>query len=206
MDTVLVARDKYLKPNGMIFPDKATLVIAAIEDGEYRQDKIDCNFWLIVVWDNVYGFDMSCMKETVQKEPLVDTVNAKAIATDSCIFKEIDINTVTKEDLAFTADFSITAIRDDYVHAFVAYFDIFFNACHRSVQFSTGPQAEYTHWKQTVFYLKRDYITIKQGETIQGTLTCAPNNNNPRDLDISIEYSFDGAIGKIENEISHYRM
>ena len=29
-------------PNGMIFPDKATIYIAAIEDGDYRTEKIDC--------------------------------------------------------------------------------------------------------------------------------------------------------------------
>jgi protein arginine N-methyltransferase 1 len=31
---------------GAIFPDKATLYIAAIEDGQYKHDKID-------FWDNV---------------------------------------------------------------------------------------------------------------------------------------------------------
>lgn len=38
LDTVLVARDKYLKPGGLIFPDKATLYLSAIEDaGTYFQ-------------------------------------------------------------------------------------------------------------------------------------------------------------------------
>lgn len=42
LDTVLVARDKYLAPGGMIFPDKATMYIAAIEDGDYKDEKIGC--------------------------------------------------------------------------------------------------------------------------------------------------------------------
>jgi protein arginine N-methyltransferase 1 len=42
LDTVLYARDKYLVPNGKIFPDKATIYMAAIEDGEYKDDKIGC--------------------------------------------------------------------------------------------------------------------------------------------------------------------
>jgi protein arginine N-methyltransferase 1 len=56
LDTVLYARDKYLVSNGKIFPDKATIYMAAIEDGEYKDDKIGCkgeshifnpfaNFW-----------------------------------------------------------------------------------------------------------------------------------------------------------------
>ena len=33
------------------------------------------------VWDNVYGFDYSCIKEIALKEPLVDTVDVKAVVT-----------------------------------------------------------------------------------------------------------------------------
>lgn len=42
LDTVLYARDKYLVQDGKIFPDKATIYMAAIEDGEYKEDKIGC--------------------------------------------------------------------------------------------------------------------------------------------------------------------
>jgi protein arginine N-methyltransferase 1 len=42
LDTVLYARDKYLNPGGLIFPDKATIYMAGIEDGEYKEEKIGC--------------------------------------------------------------------------------------------------------------------------------------------------------------------
>ena len=42
LDTVLEARDRYLKPGGLIFPDHATLYVAAIEDQEYKEEKINC--------------------------------------------------------------------------------------------------------------------------------------------------------------------
>jgi protein arginine N-methyltransferase 1 len=44
LDTVLYARDKYLVPGGKIFPDKATIYLAGIEDGEYKDEKIGCMF------------------------------------------------------------------------------------------------------------------------------------------------------------------
>ena len=44
LDTVLLARDKYLKKDGLIFPDTATLYLAAIEDQEYKDEKINCIF------------------------------------------------------------------------------------------------------------------------------------------------------------------
>lgn len=43
LDTVLYARDKYLVPGGKIFPDKATIYLGAIEDGEYKDEKIGCS-------------------------------------------------------------------------------------------------------------------------------------------------------------------
>ncbi|GFQ81076.1 protein arginine N-methyltransferase 1, partial [Trichonephila clavata] len=41
LDTVLYARDKWLKPDGMMFPDRATLFLCAIEDRQYKDEKIN---------------------------------------------------------------------------------------------------------------------------------------------------------------------
>ena len=101
LDTVILARDKYLKPGGLMFPDEATLYLAAIEDQEYKEEKINCEcniYWLqyrltmlLVVWDNVYGFDYSCIKDIALREPLVDTVELKAVVTDPCLIKVCSI-------------------------------------------------------------------------------------------------------------------
>ncbi|KAF8658272.1 hypothetical protein AX16_002048 [Volvariella volvacea WC 439] len=195
LDTVLVARDKYLKPGGLIFPDNATLYLAAIEDQDYKEEKI--NFW-----DNVYGFDYSCIKDIALREPLVDTVELKSVVTDPCMIKHINLLNVKKEDLAFTAPFTLKATRNDYVHAFLAWFDIVFDCTHKKVRFSTGPHAQYTHWKQTVFYTTKT-ITVSEGDTIVGELSCKPNTRNPRDLDISISYK----LGHEEmSEVVDYKM
>ena len=42
LDTVLLARDKYLRPGGLIFPDTASMYICAIEDQDYKEEKINC--------------------------------------------------------------------------------------------------------------------------------------------------------------------
>lgn len=180
LDTVLYARDKYLAPGGLIFPDKATIHMAAIEDGDYKEEKIG-------FWDNVYGFDFSPLKHTALSEPLVDTVDFKAVVTDPAAVFPIDLYTVTAAELSFSVPFRLRSRRDDFVHALIAWFDIDFTACHKPVKFSTGPHAKYTHWKQTVFYLK-EVLTIKDGEEIVGTLTSKPTKQNKRDLDVTIEY------------------
>lgn len=66
-----------------------------------------------IVWDNVYGFDYSCIKDIALREPLVDTVDLKAVVTNPCMIKHIDLRTAKKEDLAFTAPFELEATRND---------------------------------------------------------------------------------------------
>jgi hypothetical protein len=39
---VLLARDRWLAPGGVLFPDKASLWMCAIEDEQYKQSKINC--------------------------------------------------------------------------------------------------------------------------------------------------------------------
>ncbi|XP_077157925.1 protein arginine N-methyltransferase 8 isoform X8 [Paroedura picta] len=170
LNTVIFARDKWLKPGGLMFPDRASLYMAAIEDRHYKDFKIH---W----WENVYGFDMTCIRDVAMKEPLVDIVDPKQVVTNACLIKEVDIYTVKPEDLAFTAAFCLQIQRNDYIHALVTYFNIEFTKCHKKTGFSTAPDAPYTHWKQTVFYLE-DYLTVRRGEEIFGTLSMKQNENN----------------------------
>lgn len=42
LDTVIYARDRYLTKGGLMFPDKATMILTTIEDSEYKEQKIGC--------------------------------------------------------------------------------------------------------------------------------------------------------------------
>ena len=140
------------------------------------------------VWDNVYGFDYSPLKDTALTEPLVDTVEMKACVTDPARVFTIDLYTVSSADLAFSAPYVLKVRKpQDFIHALIAWFDIEFTACHKPIHFSTGPQSKYTHWKQTVFYL-REVLTVEENETVTGYLKSKPNEKRKRDLDITISY------------------
>ncbi|KAK3101367.1 hypothetical protein FSP39_003033 [Pinctada imbricata] len=198
LNTVIFARDKWLKPGGLIFPDRATLYVTAIEDRQYKDDKI--NFW-----DNVYGFDMSVIRKVAISEPLVDVVDPKQVVTNSCLLKEVDIYTVQAEDLTFTAPFHLQIRRNDYVHALVTFFNIEFTKCHKRTGFSTAPEAPYTHWKQTVFYFDQLDLTVKKGEELYGTFKVQPNQKNNRDLDFVVDVDFKGELSDM-TECMHYKM
>jgi len=110
--------------------------------------------------------------------------------TDPAPVITLDLYTVTVDDLAFSLPFNLPVRRTDYIHAVIAWFDIEFSRCHKPIRFSTGPHTKYTHWKQTVFYL-REALTVEAGESIKGVLACRPNERNRRDLDIGIQYKLD---------------
>lgn len=131
------------------------MFVAGIEDADYKEEKIG-------FWKSVYGFDFSPIADIALREPLVDTVDFKALVTDPYKILDLNLNTCTVNDLKFTSNFRLRATREDFIHAIIAWFDIGFEACHKPVRFSTGPQAKYTHWKQTVFYTQ-DTIIIEVG-------------------------------------------
>uniref|UniRef100_A0A3B5M3M2 Protein arginine methyltransferase 8b n=1 Tax=Xiphophorus couchianus TaxID=32473 RepID=A0A3B5M3M2_9TELE len=132
-------------------------------------------------------------------EPKI-VVNIKAALACTCAACVREV----PEDLSFTSAFCLQIQRNDYVHALVTYFNMEFTKCHKKTGFSTAPDAPSTHWKQTVFYLE-DYLTVKKGEEIFGSITVRPNEKNVRDLEFTLELDFKGQL--CEAAISHdYKM
>jgi len=77
------------------------------------------------------------------------------------------------------------------MHALICWFDVEFSKCNKPIILTTSPAAPYTHWKQTVFYIE-DILVVYEGDEISGWLSCTPNTNNPRDMDIGIYIDFEG--------------
>merc|ERR1711974_554070 len=192
LDTVLYARDKWLAPNGLMFPDRATLYVCGIEDRQYKDDKIH---W----WDEVYGFDMSCFRKVALTEPLVDTVDCNQVVTNSCLIKEIDIQTCTKEDIPSTCRSSATT------------------TCRPWSPTSTLNSPSVTRGSASPLLLKPgtptgsrqyyldDYLTCKKGDEVTGVFSMKPNPRNVRDLDFEIKVDFNGELGSV-SESNTYRM
>ncbi|XP_030394373.1 protein arginine N-methyltransferase 8 isoform X2 [Gopherus flavomarginatus] len=181
LNTVIFARDKWLKPGGLMFPDRAALYVVAIEDRQYKDFKIHSIYLCAVLTSGENSFHLL-----------------------SGLTQEVDIYTVKTEELAFTSAFCLQIQRNDYIHALVTYFNIEFTKCHKKMGFSTAPDAPYTHWKQTVFYLE-DYLTVRRGEEIYGTISMKPNAKNVRDLDFTVDLDFKGQL--CETSVSNdYKM
>lgn len=146
LDCVLFARDKWLRKGGKMFPNKATMYIAAIEDEEYY-DKVSA------YWNEVYGFTMKGLKRFAINTPAVDHISQDRVVSDSVKFKEFDLEKVTVEQLDFDAEFKLIIRRPTQLHGFLSWFTTDFSHGKDNICLNTSPFKKWTHWKQTVFYL-----------------------------------------------------
>ncbi|XP_053576345.1 protein arginine N-methyltransferase 3 [Bombina bombina] len=179
LDSVIYARDKYLAEGGRVYPDLCHISLVALCDEQKHTDRI-------AFWDNVYGFDMSCMKKSVIPEATVEVVNPDTMVSEPFTIKIIDCQKTTIKDLDFSSDFSLTITRDSLCTAFAGYFDVLFeNDCLKPVSFSTGPLCTKTHWKQTVFLLEKP-ISVQAGDILKGNITVRKNRKDPRSLIITL--------------------
>ncbi|XP_075423313.1 protein arginine N-methyltransferase 3 isoform X2 [Ascaphus truei] len=178
-DSVIYAKEKYLAEGGAVYPDTSNISLVAVCD----ELKHSCK---IAFWDDVYGFDMSCMKKAVIPEAVVEVVTPESMVSEPFIIKNIDCQKTTIKDLDFSSDFSLSITRDALCTALAGYFDVSFEKnCHKSVSISTSPLCTKTHWKQTVFLLEKP-ISVKTGEVLEGKITVRKNRKDPRSLIITL--------------------
>jgi type I protein arginine methyltransferase len=184
LETVIYARDKWLIPGGMMFPNKAKIYLAGIEDGKYKDEKIE-------FWNDVYGIDMSVLSKISLTEPLIEEISSDAILSTTCPVFEADLETVTEDELKFVTSYSIQFTRKDFMHGLVGWFDVIFTHCHKPVTLSTSPRSKVTHWKHTIFYLNTSQ-PVDVGQILTGSIALRQNLTNRRELDFKISFNISG--------------
>lgn len=78
IETFVIARDKFLKPGGRMFPTRANLYIVPFCDPAIWDEQLyKAEFWKQT---NFYGVDLSCLLQNAEKQklqqPLVDTIKS----------------------------------------------------------------------------------------------------------------------------------
>lgn len=221
LDSVFFARDKWLKPDGLLFPDKATLYMAATNSKRVTEE-------VNTFWSNVYGFDMSVMKPVVLMDARTALVNPKTVSLHSAPEKnslyisiskalslqiisdpfkllKIDLYTATVADLSFKTHFCLKMQSDELLWTLFTFFTVDFRKCHTPVSINTSPFMPPTHWKQTVFHLD-DYITVGTGEYVYGTFRLSQNKRYKRDLEISLDLCYSGKYTDVSRHGLKYKL
>eukprot|EP01083_Nonionella_stella_P127314 385683_1 len=183
---LIEAREKFLKPDGLMFPDYSRLYICGIQDCASRAS----------FWDDVEGYNMSCCSELSTKSPLIATGVGTQVTNSVCL-KEINLSTCTYEDSFIDEKFVLSFMKHlkspiAKCNAFAIWFDSEFQACNPPVRLCTGRDSQDTHWMQVYLYLERPDITPRLGSGISGHFWMRPNKYNPNvDMIVRISVTYD---------------
>ncbi|KAL5144097.1 putative protein arginine N-methyltransferase 6 [Glycine soja] len=219
LGSVINARDRWLKPGGLILPSSATLYMAPVTHTDRYSDSVD-------FWRNVYGIDMSAMvslaKQCAFEEPSVETITGENVLTWPHVVKYIDSYSVTVQELeSVTAKFKFNSMMRAPLHGFAFWFDVEFNGHaisstnyqsttsfvdnhqmngsqrkrrtnpNEALVLSTAPEDPPTHWQQTLIYFY-DPIELEQDQLIEGSVTLSQSKENARFMNIHLEYTSGG--------------
>jgi type I protein arginine methyltransferase len=191
LESVLHARDRWLKPGGAMLPDTATIYVAAADASATGLD----------FWDDVYGFRFPDIKADARQatlsQPLVAPVDKAALLSDSAAVQHFDLTSMQPADADFSAEFHLSVTKAGACHALVLWFDTAFSErfCKDSPRvLTTSPVKAPTHWVQTVFVLEHVH-EVAPGQQLCGRCSFARSAQH-RSLDISFEVEHVDATGK----------
>jgi len=189
-NTVLCARDRWLKPDGKVYPSQANLYLACYSDEEYVYSKID-------FWKNVYGVDMSPIISFAKYYAfypgcVVDTLKGDTIISNSVLLRTIECRTVTLNQLDETiAAFEVKFTKSCDWQGFVGWFDVLFGGDEEAgrdpVVLSTAPGLSYTHWHHTLFVFEQPFV-VQKDQTVMISMVIIPHPQAPRHLQITVDF------------------
>ncbi|KAL2461114.1 putative protein arginine N-methyltransferase 3 [Abeliophyllum distichum] len=224
LSSVLLARDRWLKPGGAILPDTATMFVAGFGKGGTS----------IPFWENVYGINMSCIGleevEDAARNPIVDVIDSCDIITTTQVLQTFDLVTMRSDQMDFTAKVDlepklVTPMNNStgsepeitWCHGLVLWFETGFTERFCSDMptiLSTSPYNPKTHWSQTILTFREPIamalvkVTSEKPAAV-GTDACPAVNLQSRisivravqhrSIEISMEISGIGPDGRKRN-------
>ncbi len=184
LQSVLVARDRFLAPWGTVLPNK-TVVVLEVADEAAGTGPLD-------FWDRVYGFDLSPVKKRVRvhtRTPLVRVLPAGRVASSRCVVHTFDCVRMGVDDVDVPwTPFSVTLARDTapggaafVVLSFDTHFDADGGCKEKAVEFRTDAASRPTHWMQTLLRLpmgEPELMNAHRGERECGELDKGAQNKD----------------------------
>ncbi|KAJ7525353.1 hypothetical protein O6H91_17G046900 [Diphasiastrum complanatum] len=215
--SVICARDRWLKRGGIMLPSHATLYMAPITNPDRYSESID--FWRSVYGIDMSAmlplakqcsFEEPCIESITAENVLSWPIVVKHIDCSRVTIRELE---------TVSADFMISSMMMASLHGFALWFDVAFGTpiidaqsessmestivkdfgCnginHRrhgnssnQIILSTAPEEPPTHWAQTILYIYEP-IEVTQDQIISGSISLSQSRENPRFLNIHLEYA-----------------
>ena len=190
------ARDRFLAPGGLIFPDTAKLYLAAAHDNVHKHTTKRKNFSesfyvkRVDYWDkNVYGFDMRAIRNKVLSEPAHEYLCRSQLVTNEFLLKSFDLYHITRKDIKFRIPFELTATKSHYLQTFALFFDIVFTRSGASDEYSTRVSFLKTMFRPTIFFIDFDkHLALEKNDRIKGRFKYELSNPGLSHMSVGIDF------------------
>ncbi|ORZ35721.1 S-adenosyl-L-methionine-dependent methyltransferase [Catenaria anguillulae PL171] len=181
LESFVVARDRFLKPGGTIFPSAGSIYLAPFTDAFLFTDTLSKARW----WESTdfFGVDLSPLFHQACIEyfslPVVGHFNPNSLmCTPTAPSLHMDFHTLTIDQLHdLVMPFEWTVGYTGLIHGIGGWFDLTFapSAMHAAaamgdvdtVVMTTAPQAATTHWQQ-IRFLFMEPLAVNAGDRVKG--------------------------------------
>jgi len=174
LDSVLIARDRFLKPAGVLIPAHATLLAVPVATPALWMEKVG----FLACPDATYGLNYTSASELAGREvsasPLIELISKEAMMAGPQVVWRGDLASVRTDELDLISsdlEFHINGAASRHNGAPLHGICLFFQ-CHcakgdmrdsdadasEEGVFSTGPVDPPTHWKQSVIVLPQPLV------------------------------------------------
>ncbi|KAF2289180.1 hypothetical protein GH714_029250 [Hevea brasiliensis] len=177
LESYVIARDRFLLPNGKMFPTVGRMHMAPFSD-EYLFIEI-ANKALFWQQQNYYGVDLTPLYGSAFQgyfsQPVVDAFDPRLLVAPA-IFHVIDFTEIKEEEL-YEIDIPLKFIASvgTRVHGLACWFDVLFNGSTVQRWLTTAPGAPTTHWYQLRCVLSQP-LYVMAGQEITGRLRMVAHN------------------------------
>ncbi|XP_011881807.1 PREDICTED: protein arginine N-methyltransferase 6 [Vollenhovia emeryi] len=171
LDSVLFARDNFLREDGLLFPSVAKLYASPCQLPSMYE-----------FWNDVCGVSMRCIGREYRRDksskPEVLLLNRDDLLAEGKLFAWLDLRcvSVAELDLLGGEDYVSVCEKDGRFQGVCIWFAVEFPD---GSELSTGPRDNATHWKQTAVVLPED-AEVTRGEPVAFKLELRRNASCPR--------------------------
>ncbi|XP_053184893.1 protein arginine N-methyltransferase 2 [Scomber japonicus] len=200
VESVLLARDRWLREGGVMWPSSAALTLVPCQANSYFAEKM-------AFWEQPYGLDFTPLQPLAQQEFFTKPKFSHLIEPDDCLSTPcdvifLDMYTLKVKDLEeIEGQFQFCVKKSGFFHGFTAWFTVSFESLGEegaAVELNTGPESEPTHWKQTLFMLDRP-VSVHTGDSISGSVLLRRNPIWRRHMTVTLHWKINSSKQETDN-------
>uniref|UniRef100_A0A286XS07 Protein arginine methyltransferase 2 n=1 Tax=Cavia porcellus TaxID=10141 RepID=A0A286XS07_CAVPO len=208
IESILYARDTWLKEDGVIWPTTAALhLVPCSADKDYHSK--------VLFWDNAYEFNLSALKSLAIKEffskPKYNHIlKPEDCLSEPCTILQLDMRTVQISDVeTMRGELHFDIQKSGTLHGFTAWFSVHFQSLEEGqpqqvlstvsmgghimdgrsgLQVSCILSCSTTHWKQTLFMMD-DPVPVHRGDVVTGFVVLQRNPVWRRHMSVTLSWT-----------------